>query len=239
MFHKDPVPLSQIRPALQYVNKIPIALQLNSDQFAIPLLALVNQIIANSILTALTLILLVGTTAEFALLMVKNAVNQSRNVLLTLDAMTKILALKISACLSTVSAETLQDVMIIMNVLMTFAQLHLMENHTLALILLVAALKMHHSLMPTLSCLTINKKIEWLGKCDKKLGCITCVVTAQCDDHNGCSYDSCDKQYCLNAPINNQWCDPKTATQPIYYQSIPGLRDQLILAGYDISKLVN
>jgi len=158
MFHKDPVPLSQIHPALQYVNKIPIALQLNSDQFAIPLLSLVNQIIANSILTALTLILLVGTTAEFALLMVKNAVNQSRNVLLTLDAMTKILALKISACLSTVSAETLQDVMIIMNVLMTFAQLHLMENHTLALILLVAALKMHHSLMPTLSCLTINKK---------------------------------------------------------------------------------
>jgi hypothetical protein len=29
------------------------------------------------------------------------------------------------------------------------------------------------------------------------------------------------------------------ASQPIYYQSIPGLRTQLELAGYDINKLVN
>jgi hypothetical protein len=85
--------------------------------------------------------------------------------------------------------------------------------------------------------LTNQQKVDWLGKCDKKTGCITCVVNAQCDDHNGCSYDSCDKQYCQSAPINNQWCDPVLASQPIYYQSIPGLRDQLILAGYDIEKL--
>jgi len=82
-------------------------------------------------------------------------------------------------------------------------------------------------------------KVKWLGKCDKNKGCVSCVVNAQCDDHNGCSSDSCQQQYCISDPINNAWCDPKIATQPIYYQSIPGLRTQLELAGYDISKLVN
>jgi hypothetical protein len=158
MFHKDPVQLNQTHPALQHANKILIAHQLNSVQFVILLPALVNQIIANSIRTALILILQSGTTVEFALLMVKNAVLEPQNVLLTLDAMIKILAQKISACLSMVSAETLQDVTTIMNVPTTFALLLLTENPTLALILLVVALKMQLLLMPTLSYSTTNKK---------------------------------------------------------------------------------
>jgi len=93
--------------------------------------------------------------------------------------------------------------------------------------------------------LTDGEKVQWLGKCDKIKGCITCVVNAQCDDHNGCSTDSCQQQYCVNAYVtynggqSNPWCDPKIATQPIWYQSIPGLRSQLALAGYDLSQLTN
>lgn len=87
--------------------------------------------------------------------------------------------------------------------------------------------------------LSNDDKAKWLGKCDKNKGCVTCVVNAQCDDHNGCSTDSCTQQYCISVPINNAWCDPKLASQPIYYQSIPGLRTQLELAGYDINKLVS
>jgi hypothetical protein len=91
--------------------------------------------------------------------------------------------------------------------------------------------------------LSNDDKQKWLGKCDKNKGCITCVVNAQCDDHNGCSTDSCEQQYCVNQYVtynggqSNPWCDPKLASQPITFQSIPGLRDQLALAGYDITKL--
>jgi len=96
--------------------------------------------------------------------------------------------------------------------------------------------------------LSNEDKQKWLGKCDKLKGCLTCVVNAQCDDHNGCSVDSCQKQFCVNdyvtyqlgpdgLPQFNPWCDPKLASQPIYYQGIPGLRDNLALAGYDINKL--
>lgn len=93
--------------------------------------------------------------------------------------------------------------------------------------------------------LTNDEKAKWLGKCDKNRGCISCVVNAQCDDHNGCSTDSCENQVCVNKYVTynggefNPWCDPKLASQPIYFQSIPGLRDQLALAGYDINKLAN
>jgi hypothetical protein len=79
--------------------------------------------------------------------------------------------------------------------------------------------------------------VTWTGKCDKTYGCIGCVIDAQCDDHNGCSKDSCVQQYCVSVPIDNQWCDPKIASQPITFQSIPGLRDKLALAGYDIAAL--
>jgi len=93
--------------------------------------------------------------------------------------------------------------------------------------------------------LTNDEKSKWLGKCDKVKGCISCVVNSQCDDHNGCSTDSCENQVCVNKYVTynggefNPWCDPKLASQPIYFQSIPGLRDQLALAGYDINKLAN
>jgi hypothetical protein len=98
--------------------------------------------------------------------------------------------------------------------------------------------------------LTSEEKPIWLGKCEKNRGCITCAVNAQCDDHNGCTKDECLAQFCQNNYVTyfnddpnkkdfNIWCDPKLASQPIYFQSIPGLRDKLALAGYDINKLAN
>jgi hypothetical protein len=70
-----------------------------------------------------------------------------------------------------------------------------------------------------------SDKLKWLGKCSHTDGCRTCVVNSQCDDNNGCTADSCEQQYCLHRPIHNEWCDPKLATQPITYQSLPSLRD--------------
>jgi hypothetical protein len=83
-----------------------------------------------------------------------------------------------------------------------------------------------------------SQKVNWLGKCDKNVGCLTCCPSGtQCNDHNGCTFDTCPNGQCQNAPIDNQWCDPKIASQPITFQSIPGLRNQLALAGYDIAAL--
>jgi len=82
-------------------------------------------------------------------------------------------------------------------------------------------------------------KAAWLGKCDKNKGCVTCVVNAQCDNQQGCATSSCQNQYCISEPIDNAWCDPVIASQPIYFQSIPGIKTALLEAGYDIEALVN
>jgi hypothetical protein len=63
--------------------------------------------------------------------------------------------------------------------------------------------------------LSNTQKTAWLGKCSHTTGCVSCVVNAQCDDNNGCTTDSCVNQFCVNAPIDNQWCDPVLSGQPI------------------------
>lgn len=63
--------------------------------------------------------------------------------------------------------------------------------------------------------LSSSQKTAWLGKCSPTQCCITCVVNAQCNDNNGCTTDSCQNQYCVNAPIDNKWCDPVISGQAI------------------------
>jgi len=63
--------------------------------------------------------------------------------------------------------------------------------------------------------LSPKEKQYWLGRCAHDKGCIDCVVSAQCDDNNGCTTDSCTNQKCISTPIDNKWCDPKLEGQAI------------------------
>jgi hypothetical protein len=63
--------------------------------------------------------------------------------------------------------------------------------------------------------LSASDKTKWLGLCSPTEGCKTCVVTAQCDDNNGCTTDNCQNQFCISTPIDNKWCDPVLSGQPI------------------------
>jgi len=92
----------------------------------------------------------------------KNAVLQNQNVSMILIAMIVTLAPKIFACPTMDSADTLQDVRIPMNAPLTYALLLLMEIPTLALILLFLAHKMQPSLILTLYCFLMMKKLNGL-----------------------------------------------------------------------------
>jgi len=82
----------------------------------------------------------------------KNAVPQHQNVVTIPVATTKIHAPRMSVCQTMDSAEILLNVTMEMNAQPIFAQLLLMEKHTLALILLFLAPKMLPFLILTLSC---------------------------------------------------------------------------------------
>jgi hypothetical protein len=85
--------------------------------------------------------------------------------------------------------------------------------------------------------LSASDKQKWLGQCNPKIGCTGCIVNSQCDDNKGCTVDSCVQQYCVNALINNIWCDPKRDSQPITVEALASLRTQLSLAGYSYSNI--
>lgn len=67
--------------------------------------------------------------------------------------------------------------------------------------------------------LSSSEKTKWLGLCSHTEGCKTCVVSAQCDDNNGCTKDDCINQFCVSTPIDNKWCDPKIKGQAIKVQA--------------------
>jgi len=85
--------------------------------------------------------------------------------------------------------------------------------------------------------LSATDKQKWLGQCNPTIGCTGCVANPQCEDHNGCTFDTCENGQCQNKIIDNIFCDPKVDGQPITFQSIPSLRDRFILAGYSFSSI--
>jgi hypothetical protein len=154
---RDLVRLFQTLAAILLATKTLTVLQPNMVPSVTLLLALANLTAANMMEIVPILTLASGITVKHNQ-MVLNVASKLLNARMILVVMTKILALKIFAYQSTVSAEMLQDVMTITNVPTTFALLPPTENLTLVLILLVHAPKILPFSMLTLFFFPMKRK---------------------------------------------------------------------------------